>query len=122
MQPPFTDDEIRKSFDALPADALELRALIYRTADDIGDVTENLRWGQPSYSTPQATPLRIGAPKTGGFALYAHCQSSVIPTFAQTFGAEFDIQGTRAVHFQSAADLQPEKLRLLIRHALTYRA
>lgn len=101
---------------------LKLRQMIFEEAaqHDV-QVTENLKWGQPSYVAPKGTPLRIGAPKTGGFALYAHCQSSVISTFAAHHGKGFKIEGNRAVHFKSADDLDAPALRQLISHALLYK-
>jgi hypothetical protein len=128
MIPPITDPDIQAAYDAFPPDvqngALALRALIYETAASLRDVpapTECLRWGQPSYITPIGSALRIGAPKSGGFALYAHCQSSIISQFAQSFGADFQIEGNRGVVFQNPKGIKPEKLRLLISHALTYK-
>jgi hypothetical protein len=128
MIPPVTDPNIQAAYDAFPpaarSGALALRALIYEAAkgvEDLAPPTECLRWGQPSYITPIGSTLRIGVPKSGGFALYAHCQSTIISEFAQTFGADFRIEGNRAVLFQSAHDIQPEKLRLMIEHALTYK-
>lgn len=119
---------IQAVFDAMPPDtrigAMALRDLIFETAatiPDLGKVTECLRWGQPAYITNIGSTLRIGAPKTGGFALYAHCQSSIISDFAQTFGADFQIEGNRAVLFKTPADIQPDKLRLMIQHGLTYK-
>ena len=128
MTPTITCPEIQAAYDALPpserSGAMALRALIYETAKGISDLpapTECLRWGQPSYITPIGSTLRIGIPKSGGFALYAHCQSTIISQFAQGFGADFKIEGNRAVLFQSKNDIQPEKLRLMIAHALTYK-
>ena len=128
MTPPIASPEIQAAYDAFPPEvqsgAMALRALIYETAKGISGLpapTECLRWGQPSYITPIGSALRIGIPKSGGFALYAHCQSTIISQFAQGFGADFQIEGNRAVLFQSQDDIQPEKLRLMIGHALTYK-
>ncbi len=128
MTPAIPNPEVQTAFDAFPpavkSGALALRALIYETAkgiEGIGAPIECLRWGQPSYITPIGSTLRIGTPKSGGFALYAHCQSTIISQFAEIFGADYKIEGNRAVVFQSIEDIQPEKLRLMIEHALTYK-
>lgn len=119
--------EMQAAFDRFEGDdlagALALRALILDEAKSLGieDVAECLRWGQPSYISPIGTALRIGAPKTGGFNLHAHCQTSVIPEFEEQFGSEFEIEGSRTVHFRTADDLHPDKLRLLIAHGLQYK-
>lgn len=128
MTPAITSAEIQAAYDAFPpavkSGTMALRTLIYETAMGISDLaapTECLRWGQPSYITPIGSTLRIGIPKSGGFALYAHCQSTIISQFAQGFGADFQIEGNRAVLFRSKDDIQPKKLRLMIEHALTYK-
>ena len=128
MTPAITCPEIQVAYDAFPpsdrSGAMALRALIFETAENISGLsapTECLRWGQPSYITPIGSTLRIGIPKSGGFALYAHCQSTIISQFSHGFGADFQIEGNRAVLFQGKDDIQPEKLRLMIEHALTYK-
>jgi hypothetical protein len=128
MIPPINDPTVQIVFDAFPKPAqdgaLVLRGLIFETAADLPDVsllTECLRWGQPSYITPIGSALRIGIPKHGAFALFAHCQSTIISQIEQTFGNDFCIEGNRAVLFDTTEDIQPNKLRLLIEHALTYK-
>lgn len=122
--------EVKAAFDAMPEPArqggLALRALVLDVARDTpeaGRVSEELRWGQPAYLTPETkagTTLRIGCPKSGGFALFVHCQTSLIERFRPIApeGTRFD--GTRAVLFERPEEVQPEALGLLIRAALTY--
>lgn len=124
------DAKIKAVFDNYPEDArpglLKLRELIFdeaKSLPEIGPVEEVLRWGQPSYVTPKfkaATTLRLGVPKPGGFAIFAHCQSSVISDFSTMFPQMDAIDGNRAVIFKTIDDIEPERHRLLIRNALTY--
>jgi hypothetical protein len=65
--------------------------------------------------------LRIGVVKSGHVALFAHCQTTIISDFAAQFGTDFQVEGNRAVVFESVSDIQPEKLRLMIAHALRYK-
>lgn len=116
---------VAQAFDTLPADArrgaLALRHLILEVADQAGiKVEEALRWGQPAYLAPKGTTLRLGVPKAGGFAIYAHCQSQVIPAFRDTFAEEFRFEGNRAVLFTDPDQIKPALLSQMIRHALTY--
>jgi len=127
---PFASAEVARIFAQTPPAArpglLHLRRLIFEVAgktSGAGPVKEALRWGQPAYLTAETgvgTTLRLGAPKTGGFALYAHCRTTVIATFRDRFGDSFCYQGNRAVLFSHIAEIQPDKLSLLIVHALTY--
>lgn len=123
-EPPFASQGVAAVFEDAP-DLRALRTMIFDVAaelDAVGTVEESLKWGQPSYASKVGTPLRLGVPKGGGVAIYAHCQSSVIPDFAALFGAEFEIEGTRAVHLDPARiAAQAGPLRRLIASALTYK-
>ena len=123
--------QVAAAFMALDADTREmaflLRGLILNVAAQtpaVGPLTETLKWGQPAYLTAQTksgTTLRIGQPKTGGCAIYAHCATTVISRYAAMFSDLDQIEGNRAVHFKTLADIVPDRLPLLIRHALSYR-
>ena len=129
IEPPFASAEVEACFASFPeptrARLLTLRALIFKTAaatPGVAAVEETLKWGQPSYRADKgmSSPIRLGVPKEGGYAIYAHCQTSIVPDFRTRFPEDFTYEGTRAVHF--GADDLPDagKLSTLIRHALTY--
>ena len=128
--PPITDTGVAAAFAAFPepvrAALLRLRALIFDTAaasPGVGRVTETLKWGQPAYLTAETksgTTIRLGQPKAGGYAVFTHCQTRVMPEFAALFPGDFTFDGTRAVLFPDGAAFDEDKLRLLIRSALTY--
>ena len=127
---PITDAKVGTVFDEMPDDAREtamvLRGLIFNEAardPQIGALTETLKWGQPAYLTAASksgTSLRIGIPKSGGCAIYAHCATNVIRSFADAFPGLDKTEGNRAVHFSNAQAIHPDRIRFLIRHALTY--
>lgn len=129
-QPPFGDSDVATRFAAFPAQArtglLALRALIFDTAQatpEVGAILETLKWGQPAYLTPETksgSTIRLGVPKQGGFALYTHCQTTLISDFRSIFPDDFAYEGNRAIHFCDAEMPPPDKLRLLISSALTY--
>ena len=130
--PPFADDHVAAAFAAFPMPArknlLGLRTLIFETAaemPEIGTLAESLRWGQPAYLTPETrlgSTIRLGVPKSGGFAIYAHCQTTVISEFRSLFPDGFRYEGNRAIHFANDQALPSDPLRLLIRSALAYHA
>ena len=129
MTPPMVP-QIEAAFDAFPPQArfglTQLRALIFARAANlpaIGRLTENLRWGQPAYLTPDtgaACSLRLGLAPGGDFALLVHCKTGLIQSFAAGPGAGLRIQGTRAVLFKTADDIIAPAILLLIGQALTY--
>ncbi len=128
--PPFANPAVAAAYAALPLSArpaaLMLRDLVFEVAaqtPEAGPIEETLRWGQPSYITPKAksgSTLRIGATKTGEAALFAHCGTRIISSYAATFPDLDRIEGNRAVIFASPKDISPDRVSLLIRHGLTY--
>lgn len=104
---------------------LRLRELIFQVAEGIPQaqpLKETLRWGQPAYLTPArvGSTLRLGPHKDATFALFAHCQTTIIASYAQAFAGWDRIDGNRAVLFDSLGQIEPERLSHLIRHALAY--
>ena len=128
--PPFASAAVAAAFQAFPDDvrdiALALRTLILdvaRETPEAGPLEESLRWGQPAYLTTQTksgSTLRIGVLKSGDAAIFAHCATTIIGTYAATFPGMDQIEGNRAVAFSNLDAVVPERLRLLIRHGLTY--
>ncbi|MCK8483332.1 DUF1801 domain-containing protein [Aliiroseovarius sp. S2029] len=126
----FQSTAVADTFAGFPVDTrtglMALRNLIFSTAretPEVGRIEETLKWGQPAYLTPDSksgTTIRLGVPKTGGYALYVHCQTTLIPEFRSLFADEFTFDGNRAILFQTGQNLPTEPLRLFIRNALTY--
>ena len=84
--------EVAAVFGAYPKEVkqklLFLRQLIFDVAsrtDGVGELKETLKWGQPSYLTTQTKSgslVRIDQIKsqTGKYAMYFHCQTTLIDT------------------------------------------
>lgn len=105
---------------------LRLREMILGVAADlpeIGRISEELRWGQPAYLTPETgagSSLRIGTHKAARFAMFVHCRSRLILEYLEIFPGLDRIEGTRAVLFDTVEQIDPERHGLLARRALTY--
>ena len=104
---------------------LQLRDLIFQVAADtpeVPSVTEDLRWGEPSYLTPPriGSTIRLGVPKTGGFGIFAHCQTTIISDFAAAYPGWDQFDGNRGVLFDDIKQIDPVRHGALIRSALTY--
>ena len=122
--------EVKAAFEAMPMPArqgcMTLRELIFEVAAqtrEAGQISEELRWGQPAYLTQETksgTTIRLGRGKPNGFALLVHCQTSLIEDFRPLApeGTRFD--GSRAVLFADVSDVDKSAMRLLIHSALTY--
>jgi hypothetical protein len=120
-------------FDAYPkpvkAKLLALRRLILDTAKatkGVGALEETLKWGQPSYLTPETksgSTIRIDQVKTepGQYAVYFHCQTNLVETFRELY-PELSFGGNRCI-FLNAEEKAPEAaLRHCVGLALTYHA
>ncbi len=127
----FKDKKVRAAFDAYPAKTkrtmLQLRALIFAVAEDIGGVNETLKWGQPAYLPIRArtgTTIRLGSVRKApeACALLVHCQTNLIDTYRGLFGDELTFQSNRAVLFKPEAALPKRAVRHCIERALTYHA
>ena len=118
-------------FDAYPkpvkARLLSLRRLILATAKStkgVGAVEETLKWGQPSYLTPETksgSTIRIDQvrPVAGQYAVYFHCQTNLVETFRELY-PELRYGGNRSI-LLDAKDKMPEaELRHCVALALTY--
>jgi hypothetical protein len=128
--PPFADPAVRSAFDAFPNRArdglMRLRQMIHDIAaetDGVGALEETLKWGQPAYLTPETksgSTIRLAAPKTGGYAICTHCQTTIISDFQALFPGQFAYDGNRAVLFGEGGTPPDGPIRMLIRNALTY--
>jgi len=111
---------------------LELRRLILETAANtpgVGALTETLKWGQPSYLTAETrsgSTIRIDRvkPKAGDdgerYALYVHCQTTLVSTFRQLYRDELTFGGNRSILLDARRPLPKTALRHCIALALTY--
>lgn len=127
--PPFQSDAVERTFAAFPSSVcpglLEIRQLIFEVAEseDVGPIEETLKWGQPAYLTSESksgTPLRLGPSKAGGYALFVHCQTTLISDARAVFADAFTYEGNRAVLFDAQTQIAKTPLQILIAQALTY--
>jgi len=109
------------------AKLLALRRLIFDTAKatkGVGLLEEALKWGQPSYLTPESksgSTIRIDQVKTspGQYAVYFHCQTDLVETFRELY-PELSFSGNRAILLDAADKLPEAELRHCVALALTY--
>ena len=131
-KPKFQDRDVAAVFNAYPravkAKLLSLRQLIFdvaRQTPGVGEVHEALRWGQPSYLTPQTgsgSTIRLDCLKDdpSKFALYFHCQSGLVEAFRDIYGGKLKFEGNRSIVLGSGDDLKAEALRHCVSLALTH--
>jgi hypothetical protein len=105
----FRDPAVDAVFGAYPkpleAKLLALRRLILetaRTTRGVGALQETLKWGQPSYLTPQSnsgSTIRIDQVKSaaGRYAVYFHCQTNLVETFRELYPTQLRFEGNRSI-------------------------
>ncbi|MDQ7247369.1 DUF1801 domain-containing protein [Dongia sedimenti] len=132
----FAEPAVEQAFAAYPrrtkAKLLALRRLILETAaktPGVGALKETLKWGQPSYLTQESrsgSTIRIDRVKpeagTGRerYALYVHCQTTLVSTFRQLYRDELTFGGNRSILMDTDQPLPKAALRHCIALALTY--
>lgn len=126
----FTDPNVASLFASYSQPSQQklrsIRDAIFRVANEtpvVGQIEETLKWGQPAYLTWQSksgTTIRISTLRSGGFGIFAHCQTTVISDFKLLFPKEFRYDGNRGVIFNETDELNFDHLDILIHGALTY--
>ena len=102
-----------------------LRSLVFSVAtesENIGDVSESLKWGVPSFSTSSGSPVRIDwkASNPNYVGLYFHCGTKLVGTFRELYDDVFLFEGNRALLLRLSDDTPEEELKECILMALTY--
>ena len=125
----FASPAVREKFAAYGrrqrARLMAMRDLIFEVAaatPGVGALEETLKWGQPSYLTPETrsgTTIRIDTHPEGGAALYVNCQTDLVETFREHY-PQLSYEGVRAVVFGADAPLPEAPLRHIIALTLTY--
>jgi hypothetical protein len=132
----FADPAVARVFAAYPkrtkAKLLALRRLILETAaktPGVGALNETLKWGQPSYLTQESrsgSMIRIDRVKPAAgddrerYALYVHCQTTLVSTFRQLYRDELVFGGNRSILLDADRPLPKAALKHCIALALTY--
>ena len=107
---------------------LFLRQLIFDVAaetEGVGELEETLKWGQPSYLTVRpksGSTIRIDQVKSieGQYAMYFHCQTTLMDTFKEIYANEFRFEGNRSIIFNVGDQVPVQALSHCIAMALTY--
>ena len=127
----FADRDVKAKFSSYAPPQRErllaLRDMVFETAaavPGVGRIEENLKWGQPSYHTPDSgsgTPLRMDARPDGAVALYVNCQTDLIEQFRQNY-PDLTYVGSREVVLAPDVALPADALRHIMALTLTFHA
>lgn len=115
-------------FDGYPAAVrrklMHIRKIILDVAanENLGEVTETLKWGEPSYLARNGSTLRIDwKPRNPQWlSMYFNCRTTLVETFRQLFGDVLDYSGNREVRLPLDEDLPIAELQTCIYMTLNY--
>lgn len=125
-------DAVRAVFDSYPpavqSKLLALRQLILETArvtEGVGRIEETLRWGEPSYLTPETksgSTVRLNRVRgtADRYAIFFNCNTTLVQTFRQMYPDLFAYSGNRAIEFQADDEVPVNELGHCIAMALRY--
>jgi len=108
------------------AKLLALRRLILATAKatrGVGRIEEALKWGQPSYLTPETksgSTVRIDHVAGKQVAIYFYCQTDLVATFRELYPDQWSYGGNRCILLNVEDKIDEAALRHCIALALTY--
>ncbi|MEJ2640147.1 MAG: DUF1801 domain-containing protein [Desulfosarcinaceae bacterium] len=124
--------EVEAVFDSYPTEVkgklIYLRQLILETAaaiDGVGEIEETLKWGEPSYLTPQTksgSTIRIAWKKSQKeqYSIFFKCTANLVPAFKDQFPTKFRFGGHRSIDFKLDEEVPEKELKKCIALALTY--
>ena len=127
----FKNTQVAKKFNSYPKHIREkllfLRQLIFDTAseiEDIGEIEETTKWGEPSYIVKGGSTIRMDwkSSKPTQYAVYFHCRTILVTTFKELYRDKFIFEGNRAIVFDEKAKIPVEELKHCIALSLTYQS
>lgn len=132
MEVAFANKAVEQSFlnfkPSVKPGLLRLRDLIFEVANNheqVGQLEETLKWGQPSYLTVKpksGTTIRLDKidADQATYGFFVHCQTSLIETYQDLFGELLSYNGKRGVILVAGQEPEDDILRHCFSLALTY--
>jgi hypothetical protein len=97
----------------------ELRQLILTIAQqqELGEVTEEVKWGQASFRVQCGSPIRMDwdAKDAEHCYLYFHCQTRLVDTYQELYADRLKFEGNRSI----VLPLNEPLLEPVISHCMT---
>ena len=120
--------DVQSKFDSYPEQArallLQIRTTILEIAkeDDVGELTETLKWGEPSYRAKKGSTVRIDwKPKSPDkVSLFFTCNTSLVETFREVFGDSLQTVGNREIAIPISGAIPMPELKACLSMALRY--
>ena len=124
-----TDPRVNEVFALYPEEVRDkmqfLRALVIETAKEMEDVDEleqTLKWGEPSFVTKNGSTLRMDWKKRSPdqYAMYFQCTSRLVETFRIVFEEQLRFEGKRAIILDLEEEVPVKEIKACIKASLNY--
>ncbi len=120
--------EVEKILGSYPIAArerlLEIRKLIYAVAaaDQLGEIEETIKWGEPSYLSKYGSTVRIDwkLKHADNVNIYFNCKTNLIDAYRILYSDTLIFQGNRAIVLPITAPLPRPEIEHCIALALQY--
>jgi len=104
------NQSVKQKFETYPDNVSvllnNLRNLIYSVAkrDGIVEITETLKWGEPSYISKSGSTVRFDWKRKykDQYCIYFNCKTTLVETFKEIYGDTFTYDGNRALVFSTS--------------------
>jgi len=121
-------ETVKIKFDTYPEDIklklLFVRAMIFELAQALalGEVTESLKWGEPSYKVKNGSPIRIDWKQKypNYYAIYFNCNTKLVDTFRERYHYDLSFEGNRAILMKTTSTVPINKIKHCLSLALRY--
>jgi len=119
---------VKQKFDSYPDTIsellLKLRSIILLVANEDGivNLSETLKWGEPSYIAKRGSTIRFNWKQTtpDQYYLYFNCKTQLVDTFKEIYGDTFNYEGNRAIIFETTKEVPITQLKHCISMSLRY--
>jgi hypothetical protein len=103
---------------------LNIRQWIFEIAkqDNLSNVTETFKWGEPSYLVKQGSTVRIDykSNKPEYVSIYVNCKTCLIDTFKELYPTDFEYQKTRELLIKIDLPIPENQTKHCLALALNY--
>jgi len=122
------NEKLKIKFDTYPEDIklklLFVRAMIFELAQELalGEVSENLKWGEPSYQVKNGSPIRIDWKQNNPnfYAIYFNCNTKLVDTFRERYKERLTFENNRAILIKTTSTLPINEIKQCLSLALKY--
>jgi hypothetical protein len=120
--------EIKQKLETYPKNARDMimiiRDLLFQLSktDHLGEITESLKWGEPSFTTKYGSPVRVDwksdSPET--VSIFFNCKTRLVETFREVYPQTFIFAGNRELILKLSEPLPEKELKHCLSIALQY--